>query len=98
MATHFANEKLATAIRNHLLNVDAVPPNAEASRLASELAQVCLTELKMAGLGSETVENLFAPPAVKAKARDMPKQRARVTHHVMRRSFEDLNDSPLGKV
>jgi len=69
MATNYANEKLTTAIRDHLLNVDAVPPNAEASRLAGELAQVCLTELKTAGLGSDTVENLFAPPALRAKAR-----------------------------
>ncbi len=69
MATNYANEKLSTAIRDHLLSVDAVPPNAEASRLAGELAQICLTELKTAGLGSATVENLFAPPALRAKAR-----------------------------
>lgn len=69
MATNYANEKLTTAIRNHLLDVDAVPPTAEASKLARELAQVCLTELNTAGLGSETVENLFAPSALKAKAR-----------------------------
>jgi hypothetical protein len=69
MATNYANEKLTTAIRNHLLSVDAVPPTAEASKLAGELAEVCLTELNTAGLGSETVENLFAPSAFKAKAR-----------------------------
>jgi hypothetical protein len=69
MATNYANEKLTTAIRNHLLSVDAVPPTAEASKLAGELAEVCLTELNTAGLGSETVENLFAPSAFKVKAR-----------------------------
>lgn len=69
MATNYANEKLTTAIRNHLLSVDAVPPTAEASKLAGELAEVCLTELNTAGLGSETVENLFAPSTFKAKAR-----------------------------
>ena len=69
MATNYANQKLTTAIRNHLLTVDAVPPTAEASRLAGELARVCLTELDTAGLSSETVEDFFAPSAFKAKAR-----------------------------
>ncbi len=69
MATNYATQKLATAIREHLLNVDAVPPTAEASRLAGELAQVCLTELKTAGLRIEKVEDLFASSALKAKAR-----------------------------
>lgn len=69
MTTKYANQKLATAIRDHLLNVDAVPPTAEASRLASELAQVCLTELKIAGLRIDRVEDLFASSADKAKAR-----------------------------
>ena len=68
MATNYANEKLTTAIKIHLLGVDAIPPD-ELSKLAGELAQVCLTELKAAGLDSETVENLFAPSAFKAKAR-----------------------------
>ena len=69
MTTKYANQKLATAIRDHLLNVDAVPPTAEASRLAGELAQVCLTELKIAGLRIDKVEDLFASSADKAKAR-----------------------------
>ena len=69
MATNYATQKLATAIRDHLLNVDAVPPTAEASLLASELAQVCLTELKTAGLRIENVEDLFASSALKTKAR-----------------------------
>ena len=63
MTTKYANQRLATAIRDHLLNVDAVPPTAEASRLASELAQVCLTELKIAGLRIDKVEDLFASSA-----------------------------------
>ena len=69
MATNYVNEKLALAIRNHLLDVDAVPPTAEASKLAWELAQVCLTELRTAGLGKEAAENLFAPLPFKAKAK-----------------------------
>jgi len=68
MATNYANEKLTTAIKNYLLSVDAIPPGAELSKLAGEIAQVCLTELNTAGLGNETIENLFAPSALKAKA------------------------------
>jgi hypothetical protein len=63
MGTNYANEQLTRAIRNHLLDVDAVPPNAEMSKLACDLAQVRLKELNTAGLGSETIENLFAPSA-----------------------------------
>lgn len=51
MTTNYANQKLTTAIKIHLLNVDAIPPTVEVSILASELAQVCLTELNTAGLG-----------------------------------------------
>ncbi len=69
MATNYANEKLSRVIRNHLLSVDAIPPTAEVSKLAGELAQVCLTEFNTAGLGGESIENLFAPSAFKAKTR-----------------------------
>jgi hypothetical protein len=69
MSTNYANEKLTKAIRNYLLDVDAVPPNAEMSKLAGDLAQVCLKELNTAGLGSDTIENLFAPSPFRAKAR-----------------------------
>ena len=69
MPTNYANQKLATAIKDHLLNVDAVPPTREALKLAGELAQVCLSELTTAGLRSETIENLFIPTAQKAKAK-----------------------------
>ena len=68
MATNYANDKLSTAIKNHLLSVDAIPPTAELTKLAGELAKVCVTELNTAGLDDKTVENLFAPLAIKAKA------------------------------
>ena len=68
MTTNYADEKLTTAIKNHLLSVDAVPPTTEVSKLAGELAQVCLTELNTAGLGREAVEKLFIPSTFKAKA------------------------------
>jgi hypothetical protein len=46
MATNYANEKLTTAIKNHLLSADAIPPTADLSNLAGDLAQVCLTETR----------------------------------------------------
>ena len=69
MATNYANHKLTAAIKSHLLSVEAIPPAAEVSKLAVELAQICLTELNTAGLDSKTVENLFAPSTLKVKAR-----------------------------
>ena len=68
MATNYANEKLTTAIKNHLLSVDVVPPTSELSKLAGDLAQVCLTELMTAGLGREAIEKLFIPSTFKARA------------------------------
>lgn len=68
MTTNYANEKLTIAIKDHLLRVDVIPPTTEVSKLAGELAQVCLTELHKAGLDSEAIEKLFAPSALKAKA------------------------------
>jgi len=68
MAANYANEKLTTAIQDHLLSVDALPPTTEVSKLARELARVCLTELSVAGLRREAVEKLFAPSTFKARA------------------------------
>lgn len=67
MATKYANERLTTVIQNHLLTVDAIPPTSEVTKLAGELAQVCLTELNTAGLNHEVVEKLFTPATFKAR-------------------------------
>jgi len=69
MATDYARQKLSTAIKYHLLNVDVIPPTAELLRLSGDLAQICLTEFNLAGLDHEAVERLFAPATFKAKAR-----------------------------
>ena len=71
MSATYANEKLAAAIKNHLLRVDAVPPTTEVLKLSGDLARVCLTELNTAGLLTESIENLFAPSVMKARARGM---------------------------
>jgi hypothetical protein len=69
MVTNYANQKLTTAIKNHLLSVDSIPPNLEVSTLADELAQVCVSELNSAGMESDTIEELFAPHTFTANAR-----------------------------
>jgi len=69
MPTNYADKTLTNAIKSHLLSVDVIPPNAEVSKLAGELAQVCLTELNSAGMENETIEELFAPHNLTSKAR-----------------------------
>lgn len=68
MANTYANEKLAAAIKNHLLNADIIPPTTEVVKLSGDLARVCLTELNTAGLLTESIENLFAPSVLKTRA------------------------------
>jgi hypothetical protein len=68
MTTNYANQKLTKAIENHLLNLDLIPPTDEVSKLAGDLAQLCLGELNTAGLGHEAVEKLFRPLSFKAGA------------------------------
>jgi hypothetical protein len=68
MATNYANEKLTTAIKNHLLSVDVIPPTTDVSKLARDLAQVCLTELYTAGLSRQAAERLFTPLTFKTGA------------------------------
>ncbi len=68
MSTNFVTEKMAAAIKNHLVTVDAIPPIAEPTRLASELTEVVWTELSNAGLSREALENLFATTTGKTSA------------------------------
>jgi len=90
MTTNYASEKLTTAIKNHLLDVDAVPPTAEMTKLATELAQVCLAELKTVGLGREKVEKLFAPATFKATAAMLTKGQSDESRGVLQqRSFKE---------
>ncbi len=68
MSTNYVTEKMTAAIKNHLVTVDAIPPTAEPTRLASELTEVVWTELSNAGLSRAAVENLFASASAKTKA------------------------------
>jgi len=67
MSTAFVSEKLTLAIRAHLLDVDVVPPNSEATRLARELTEVVMLQLRSAGLISEGWEHLCAPVSASGK-------------------------------
>jgi hypothetical protein len=67
MSTPFVSEKLTLAIRAHLLEVDLVPPNSEATRLARELTEVVMVELRSAGLSREGWDHLCAPVSASGK-------------------------------
>jgi len=68
MSTNNVTEKLTAAIRNHLVTIDAIPPIAEPTQLASELTEVVWTELGNAGLSRASLENLLTPAILKTKA------------------------------
>ena len=57
------------AIRAHLLNVDLVPPNSEATRLARELTELVMVELRSAGLSREGWDHLCAPASASGKSK-----------------------------
>jgi hypothetical protein len=67
MSSPFVSEKLTLAIRAHLLDVDLVPPNSEATRLARELTEVVMVELRSAGLSREGWDHLCGPVSASGK-------------------------------
>ena len=70
MTTNYAtlNNNIASAIKNHLINVDALPPTEELPQLSRELTEVVFAELNNAGITRETIESLGVP-AAKAAAK-----------------------------
>jgi hypothetical protein len=66
MTTNYANERITAAIKKQLLQADAIPPTAEAAKLAGDLTQVVLNEFNAAGLSGEAIEKLFAPSTLTA--------------------------------
>ena len=60
MSTNYATERVSSAIWQHLMNLDVVPPTKESARLATEITEVVWTELEYVGLTKETLENFFA--------------------------------------
>ena len=67
MSANYATERITTAIRNHLLTVDAIPPNTETNRLASDITEVVWGELTGVGLSRDAVENLFISASNKTR-------------------------------
>jgi len=59
MSTNYATERVSSAIWQHLMNLDVVPPTKESARLATEITEVVWTELEYVGLTKETLENFF---------------------------------------
>jgi hypothetical protein len=60
MLTTYAtlNTNITRAIRNHLIEVDALPPTMALAELASEIADVVFTEMDNLGLTRETINSL----------------------------------------
>jgi hypothetical protein len=51
------NTNVRKAIRNHLMEVDALPPTMALSELASELTELVFAEMSGAGLTKEAIES-----------------------------------------
>lgn len=60
MSTTYAtlNTNITKGIRNHLMEVDALPPTLVLSALASEIAEIVFAELSNVGLTKETIDGL----------------------------------------
>jgi len=52
------NTNITRAIRNHLMDVDALPPTMALAELASELTDVVFAEMDKAGLTKETIDSV----------------------------------------
>jgi hypothetical protein len=68
MNTNYATERVTAAIQKHLTTAGGIPPNQEATPLASEITELVWSELAAAGLSRETLENYFVAANSKAKA------------------------------
>ena len=52
------NTNITRAIRNHLMDVDALPPTMALAELASEITDVVFAEMNKAGLTKETIDRV----------------------------------------
>jgi hypothetical protein len=52
------NANIKKAIRNHLMEVDALPPTMALSELAGEITDVVFAELSNIGITKETIETV----------------------------------------
>ena len=54
------HEQITAAVKDHLIEADALPPNSEVPKLAREITQVVFTELKRSGFTEEAFNRLAA--------------------------------------
>ena len=52
------NTNITKRVRNHLMDVDALPPTLALSALASEITEIVFAELTNVGLTKEAIESL----------------------------------------
>ena len=61
------NTNITRAIRNHLMDVDALPPTMALAELASEITDVVFAEMNKAGLTKQTIDRVENVRRVAAK-------------------------------
>jgi len=61
------NTNITRAIRNHLMDVDALPPTMALAELASEIADVVFAEMNNVGLTKEVIDSVEKRGRVLAK-------------------------------
>ena len=52
------NTSITRAIRNHLMDVDALPPTMALAELASEITDIVFDEMNKAGLTKEAIDRV----------------------------------------
>lgn len=62
------NTNITRAIRNHLMDVDALPPTMALAELASEITDVVFAEMNKAGLTKEAIDGVETVRSAGTKA------------------------------
>ena len=52
------NTHITKAIRNHLMDVDALPPTMALAELANEITDIVFAEMNKVGLTKETIDSV----------------------------------------
>ncbi len=70
MLTTYAtlNTNINKVVRNHLMEVDALPPTMALAELACEITDLVFVELAHAGLTKETLDSVGGASSVRAKS------------------------------
>ena len=69
MSTTYAtlNTNITKRIRNHLMDVDALPPTLALAALASEITDIVFAEMNTAGLTKEAIDSIDEVRSLRAR-------------------------------